>query len=121
MNDAATLSPAVPRPAHVPEAAVYDAPEQLEAIRARMPPGTPQIPNAKPINLDPPEHGQCRAPQQAFSRKAMLALKGDIRTLADQRAMLFLPAADFDASERPPAFHGGLVIGIDSLWLRWDA
>ncbi len=103
MNHAATLSPAVPRPAHVPEAAVYDfdmfmdpafladphdrildlvrtappvfwtprngghwmllshaanfkasrdtlsftsqfvTPGQLEAIRARMPPGAPQI------------------------------------------------------------------------------
>jgi cytochrome P450 len=145
MNQAATLSPAVPRPVHIPEAAVYDfdmfcdpafladphrrvldlvraAPpvfwtprngghwmflshganfkasrdtesftsqfatrEQLEAIRAKMPPGTPHIPNATPINLDPPEHGQYRAPlQQAFSPKAMLALKDDIRTLANQ-------------------------------------
>ncbi|HEV7445384.1 MAG TPA: cytochrome P450, partial [Steroidobacteraceae bacterium] len=145
MNDAATLSPAAPRPAHVPEGALYDfdmfrdpayladphkrildlirmAPpvfwtprngghwmflshnanfkasrdtesftsqfvtrEQLDAIRAKMPPGTPHIPMASPINLDPPEHGQYRAPlQQAFSPKAMLALKGDIRTLANQ-------------------------------------
>ena len=144
MSDAATLSPAVSRPAHVAEAAVYDfdmfldpafladphgrvlellrtAPpvmwtprngghwmllshaanfkaardtesftsrfitrEQLQAISAKMP-GTPHIPNAVPINLDPPEHGQYRAPlQQAFSPKAMLALKEDIRTLADQ-------------------------------------
>jgi cytochrome P450 len=59
--------------------------EQLEAIRAKMPPGTPHIPNATPINLDPPEHGQYRAPlQQAFSPKSMLALKDDIRTLANQ-------------------------------------
>ncbi|MDB6159138.1 MAG: cytochrome [Gammaproteobacteria bacterium] len=145
MNDAATLSPAAPRPAHVPEGALYDfdmfrdpayladphkrildlirvAPpvfwtprngghwmflshnanfkasrdtesftsqfvtrEQLDAIRAKMPPGTPHIPMASPINLDPPEHGQYRTPlQQAFSPKAMLALKDDIRTLANQ-------------------------------------
>jgi len=145
MNHAATLSSAVPRPAHIPEAAVYDfdmfldpayladphkrilellqtAPpvlwtprngghwmflshranfkaardtesftsqfvsrEQLEMIRAKMPPGTPHIPNAVPINLDPPEHTQYRAPlQQAFSPKAMLALKDDIRVLANQ-------------------------------------
>jgi cytochrome P450 len=145
MNDAATLSPAAPRPAHVPEGALYDfdmfrdpayladphkrildlirmAPpvfwtprngghwmflshnanfkasrdtesftsqfvtrEQLDAIRAKMPPGTPHIPMASPINLDPPEHGQYRAPlQQAFAPKAMLALKDDIRTLANQ-------------------------------------
>ena len=59
--------------------------EQLEAIRAMMPPGTPPIPQATPINLDPPEHGQYRAPlQQAFSPKAMLALKDDIRALANQ-------------------------------------
>jgi cytochrome P450 len=145
MNDAATLSPAAPRPAHVPEGALYDfdmfrdpayladphkrildlirtAPpvfwtprngghwmflshnanfkasrdtesftsqfvtrEQLDAIRAKMPPGTPHIPMASPINLDPPEHGQYRAPlQQAFSPKAMLALKDGIRALANQ-------------------------------------
>src|SRR5260370_25137406 len=54
--------------------------EQLEAIRAKMPPGTPHIPMATPINLDPPEHAQDRAPlQQAFSPKAMLALEDDIR------------------------------------------
>jgi cytochrome P450 len=157
MNQAAALSPAVPRPAHVPEAAVYDfdmfmdpglmadphvrildlvrtAPpvfwtprngghwmllshaanfkasrdtesftsrfvtrEQLEAIRAAMPPGTPQIPNATPINLDPPEHGLYRAPlQQAFSPKAMLALKEDIRTLANQLIDAFLATGGGD-------------------------
>jgi cytochrome P450 len=145
MNHAATLSPAVPRPTHIPDPVVYDfdmfrdpglladpharllelirtAPgifwtprngghwtflshaanfkasrdtesftsrfvtrEQAEAIRAMMPPGTPHIPNAVPINVDPPEHAQYRAPlQQAFSPKAMLALKDDIRTLANQ-------------------------------------
>jgi cytochrome P450 len=58
--------------------------EQAEALQAMMPPGT-HIPNAAPINLDPPEHGQYRAPlQQAFSPKAMLALKDEIRTLANQ-------------------------------------
>jgi cytochrome P450 len=145
MSQAAALSPAVSRPAHIPEAAVYDfdmfrdpayltdphkrvlelvktAPpvfwtprngghwmfcshaaifkasrdpesftsefvkrEQLEAIRAIMPPGTPPLPNAVPINLDPPAHGQYRAPLQAvFSPKAMLALKDGIRTLANK-------------------------------------
>jgi hypothetical protein len=49
MNHAAALSPAVSRPAHVPEAAVYDF-----------------------------------ALQQAFSPKAMLALKEGIRPLANQ-------------------------------------
>jgi cytochrome P450 len=144
MSHAASLSLAVPRPAHIPETAVYDfdmfrdppfladphrrilelvttAPpvfwtprngghwmflshaanfkasrdtdsftsqfvsrEQLEAIRAKMPPGTPHLPLATPINLDPPAHGQYRAPlQAAFSPKAMLALKEDIRTLAN--------------------------------------
>jgi cytochrome P450 len=59
--------------------------EQLDALRASMPPGTPHIPQSTPINLDPPEHAQHRAPlQQAFSPKAMLALKEDIRELANQ-------------------------------------
>jgi cytochrome P450 len=58
---------------------------QLEAIRATMPAGTPHIPMATPINLDPPAHAVYRAPlQKAFSPKTMLALKDDIRTLADQ-------------------------------------
>jgi cytochrome P450 len=35
--------------------------------------------------VDPPGHGRYRAPlQQAFSPKAMLALKEDIRALANQ-------------------------------------
>src|SRR6185437_6189292 len=145
MSSAPALSPAVPKPAHVPDLAVYDfdmfsdpayradpherifdllrhAPsvfwtprngghwmivshaanfkaardiesftsrfaseEQLRAIQARMPPGTPRIPHAVPINLDPPEHAKYRAPlQKAFSPTAMLALKEDIRTLASQ-------------------------------------
>jgi cytochrome P450 len=145
MNQAATLSPAAPTPAHIPDSAVYDfdmfldpsyltdphrrildlvntAPpvfwtprngghwmilshaanfkasrdtesftsqfvtrEQLEGIRAKMPPGTPHLPLATPINLDPPAHGQYRAPlQAAFSPKAMLALKDDIRALANE-------------------------------------
>jgi cytochrome P450 len=59
--------------------------EQLEAIRAKMPPGTPHIPMATPINVDPPDHAVYRAPlQKAFSPKTMLALKDDIRALANQ-------------------------------------
>lgn len=58
---------------------------QLQAIQARMPPGTAHIPHAVPINLDPPDHARYRAPlQKAFSPTAMLALKEDIRTLANQ-------------------------------------
>jgi cytochrome P450 len=58
---------------------------QMKAMMAQLPPGTPHIPQATPINLDPPEHGKYRAPlQRAFSPKAMLALKDDIRSLANQ-------------------------------------
>jgi cytochrome P450 len=57
---------------------------QLKAIQARMPPGTPHIPHAVPINVDPPDHAKYRAPlQKAFSPTAMLALKEDIRALAN--------------------------------------
>ncbi len=143
MTQAATLTPAAPRPAHVPDALVYDfdmfadpallsdpherildlvrnappvfwtprngghwmllshaanfnasrdtesfssefiSPEKMKAIRAMMPPGSPHIPQAIPINLDPPEHGKYRGPlQRVFSPKAMVALTDDIRTLA---------------------------------------
>lgn len=58
---------------------------QMKAFVAQLPPGTPRIPLAVPINLDPPEHTKYRAPlQKAFSPKAMLALKDSIRTLANE-------------------------------------
>lgn len=42
-----------------------------------------RIPLATPINLDPPAHTRYRAPlNAAFSPKAMLALKDDVRALA---------------------------------------
>jgi cytochrome P450 len=203
MSQAAALSPAVSRPAHIPEAAAYDfdmfrdpayltdphkrvldlvntAPpvfwtprngghwmfcshaaifkasrdtesftsefvkrEQLEQMRAALGPGTPHLPNATPVNLDPPEHGQYRAPlQAAFSPKAMLALQNDIRTLANQlidgviakgrcdfmvdiaepppvQVFLKLPPFRLDPAH-PPKFHGGHVIGVDTLWLTWE-
>lgn len=56
---------------------------QLEAMIAAQPPGSPHIPIAYPINLDPPDHGKYRMPLNgAFSPKAMNALQGDIRALA---------------------------------------
>jgi cytochrome P450 len=59
--------------------------DQVKAMLAQMPAGAPHIPQAVPINLDPPEHGKYRAPlQRAFSPKAMLALKDSIKTLANQ-------------------------------------
>jgi cytochrome P450 len=145
MTDGAKLSPAVSKPAHVPDSAVYDfdffrdsayladphkrilelvrtAPpvfwtprngghwmflshaanfrasrdtesftsqfvteEQMKAFVAQLPPGTPRLPMAVPINLDPPEHTKYRAPlQKAFSPKTMLALKNSIRDLANE-------------------------------------
>jgi cytochrome P450 len=56
-----------------------------EQMKAMMPPGTPRIPQARPINLDPPEHTKFRAPlQKTFSPKSALALKDDIRKLANE-------------------------------------
>jgi len=139
-----SLSPKVPKPAHVPDSAVYDfdaycdpglladpvrriaeivkqappifwtprnggqwviqgyealfnayrdpetfssqfmSPEQMKAMMASLPPGTPRIAQARPINLDPPEHTKYRAPlQKTFSPKSALALKDDIRRLAN--------------------------------------
>jgi cytochrome P450 len=139
------LSPAVPKPAHVPDAAVYDfdmyldpallrdphervrellrlAPpvfwtprnrghwvvtghqenytlsrdpanftsevvkgEQAAAKLTPKPKHIGHIPNATPINLDPPAHTIYRAPlQAAFSPKAMMARKEEIRALANE-------------------------------------
>lgn len=63
----------------------FVTPEQMKAFMAQLPPGTPRLPQAVPINLDPPDHGKYRAPlQKAFSPKAMLALKDSIKTLANE-------------------------------------
>jgi cytochrome P450 len=145
MTEAAKLSPAVAKPAHIPDSAVCDfdyfrdpaylidphkrvlelvgtAPpifwtprngghwmfmshaanfkasrdtqsfssqfvsaDQMKAFMAQLPPGTPRVPLAVPINLDPPDHTKYRAPlQRAFSPKTMLTLKDSIRTLANE-------------------------------------
>ena len=63
----------------------FASPQQIEAMMALLPPGTPRVPQARPIGLDPPEHTQYRAPlQKTFSPKAALALKDEIRGLANE-------------------------------------
>ncbi len=58
-------------------------PEQVQAMLAALPPGSPRMPQSVPINIDPPAHTQYRAPLNAvFSPKAMLAMKDEIRSLA---------------------------------------
>jgi cytochrome P450 len=57
---------------------------QMKALMAMIPAGAPRIPQARPINIDPPEHGKFRAPlQKTFSPKSALAMKEDIRALAN--------------------------------------
>jgi cytochrome P450 len=57
---------------------------QMKALIASIPAGAPRIPQPRPINIDPPEHGKFRTPlQKAFSPKSALAMKDDIRTLAN--------------------------------------
>jgi cytochrome P450 len=145
MSAASPLSPAVAKPAHIPDALVYDydayrdpelladpskrigrmvkeappvfwtprnggqwvirgyealfnayrdtdtfsssfaSPEQMKAMAALLPPGTPRVPQARPISLDPPEHTKYRAPlQKTFSPKSALALRDEIRKLANE-------------------------------------
>ena len=58
---------------------------QVEAILAQLPPGTPHIPRAYPINLDPPLHALYRVPlQRVFSPKTINTLAGNIRALAGE-------------------------------------
>jgi cytochrome P450 len=139
----ATLTPAVPKPDHIPDALVYDfdlhndpglardphgrimeiidqtppifwtprsggmwvfrghgavhrasrdtemfsnqymSLEQMQAMQDALPPGTPRVPQAFPINLDPPAHAIYRGPLQAvFSPKSIAALRDSIRALA---------------------------------------
>jgi cytochrome P450 len=63
----------------------FAPPEQVKAMMALLPPGTPRVPQARPIGLDPPEHTKYRAPlQKTFSPKAALALRDQIRALATE-------------------------------------
>ena len=63
----------------------YLPPELMQAMMAQMPKGSPRIPQAVPITLDPPEHAKYRAPlQPSFSPKAVLARKDAIGALADE-------------------------------------
>ncbi len=139
----ATLTPAVPKPDHIPDALVYDfdlhndpglardphervreiiaqtppifwtprsggswvfrghsaiykasrdtamfsnqymSLEKMQAMQAALPPGTPRVPQAFTINLDPPVHGIYRSPiQSAFSPKSIALLRDSIRALA---------------------------------------
>jgi cytochrome P450 len=61
------------------------SPEQMKAMAALLPPDTPRVPQPRPISLDPPEHTKYRAPlQKTFSPKSALALKDEIRRLANE-------------------------------------
>jgi cytochrome P450 len=57
----------------------------IAEFMASLPPGTPRIPQTIPVSVDPPDHGKYRLPlQQVFSPKAIHALAGDIRVLANE-------------------------------------
>ncbi len=142
---AENLSPATPKPAHVPDAALYDFDMYLDpallrdphervrqllaqappvfwtprngghwvvighqenylvsrdtvnfsselipaahaaAMFAMLPPDMGRLPLPRPINLDPPSHTIYRAPlQAAFSPKAAMARRQEVRALADE-------------------------------------
>ncbi|HEY1076861.1 MAG TPA: cytochrome P450 [Fontimonas sp.] len=58
-------------------------PEKMAMLKSMLPPGSPHIPIAVPINLDPPDHTKYRMPlNRVFSPKAIMALKDSIRALA---------------------------------------
>ncbi len=57
--------------------------EEMKAILASIPAGSPRVPIPYPLMLDPPLHNKYRQPlQQVFSPKTVMGLKGDIRQLA---------------------------------------
>jgi cytochrome P450 len=81
-----------------------------EQMKAMMPPGAPRVPQARPINLDPPEHTKFRAPlQKTFSPKSALALKDDIRRLANE---LIDAVADQGRCDFMPAVAGQLPVKV---------
>lgn len=63
----------------------FMARSERDELMALLPPDMPHIPQPTPINMDPPEHTQFRAPlNPVFSPKAMKARKDEIRELADK-------------------------------------
>ncbi|MBV1686240.1 cytochrome P450 [Novosphingobium sp. G106] len=59
--------------------------EMIAMIRPLLPADVTHIPLPTPINLDPPSHTKFRAPlQAAFSPRAMMARKEEIRELANE-------------------------------------
>jgi cytochrome P450 len=62
----------------------FMAREEMQKMLAMMPAGMPYIPQAKPISLDPPDHGKYRAPlASVFGPKAVKARTDEIRALAN--------------------------------------
>ena len=60
-------------------------PGMIEMIRPLLPADIKHIPLPTPINMDPPQHTIYRAPlQAAFSPRAMMARKEEIRVLANE-------------------------------------
>lgn len=54
--------------------------ELIDAFMASLPPGTPRIPHALPVSVDPPDHARYRAPlQKVFSPKVINALRDEVR------------------------------------------
>jgi len=69
----------------IDQALIYKAfrePEVFSSDRQAIPPMPVEVP-LPPITTDPPNHSKFRAPlNKAFSPKAMMALSGEVRTLA---------------------------------------
>jgi hypothetical protein len=94
------VSAAVARPAHIPESAVYDFdmfldPAYLADPHRRV---LDLVRTAPPVFWTPRNGGP----------KAMLALKEDIRTLANQLIDSVIS-------------RGRCDFMVDTLWIRWDA
>jgi cytochrome P450 len=86
------------------------SPEQMEAMAALLPPGSPRVPQPRPIGLDPPEHTKYRAPlQKTFSPKSALALRDEIRRLANE---LFDAVADQGHCDFMPAVAEQLPVRV---------
>lgn len=79
--------------------------EDVAALLAQLPADFGHVPNSTPINLDPPAHTIYRAPlQAAFSPKAMMARREEIRTLANELidAVIAQQRCDFIADIAEP-------------------
>jgi hypothetical protein len=128
MTDVAALGPAVPRPARIPPSAVHDfdffpAPAYLADPHQRI---LELAETAPPVFRTPRNGGHSMFINHSANFRAWRdteSFTGRVVTQAQMTALMAqLPPGTPHIPEAVPIkFHGGNVIGVDTLTPVWDA